>query len=131
MPLIRDTLVSSYGAGTTQEHLEMLQGCHLHPEQDYQDLCIKSFLQGKHFHLRRDVNKEMRSALRMWGELWRQVYFTDNANYNPTVDQVHLQWLSHTIEQLQHEMYLLSTSRRSRGYVATVQARKIEVPAVL
>jgi hypothetical protein len=71
----------------------------------------------------------MRLALRRYKALWKRFTFRREEEFDEAEwDQVHLKWISRFVKHLQDELTILSTTDRSRQYLTTVQAFKIEVP---
>jgi hypothetical protein len=127
-PLTRQIVLSLYPQKDFSEgELHVVHGCYLRLEQDAQAGRIDRFKRGDICSLRRDINEEMLVVLREWKEMWKKLSTADDC-YNAAMDLVHLQWKSRTIKHLQDEMYLLSTAYRSETYVASIEARKIELP---
>ena len=127
-PLDRSILRSLYSEGSfTEGELHTVHGCYLQLEQDARDLCVNQFKQGEGSHLVWDINIELWLELREWRSLWKKHCMADE-DYNGAMDMVHSQWAAQTIGNLKHELYLLSSTRRSNDYITFVEACRVEVP---
>jgi hypothetical protein len=118
----RQTLISlHFRGGFIEGDLQVVHGCYLRLERDAQEVRISRFNKGEGFYLRRDIDREMRKALKEWKGLWKKLCSAED-DCDTSMDFVHLQWASRAVQHLQDELQLLSTPSRSQDYVASIQS---------
>jgi hypothetical protein len=130
-PLTYDGLLSSYSTPAFSEgDLDLLCGLYQRIELDSINARIKQFKEGNRLDLQKGINSEIRAGIKRWKHLWRKISFSciEDIEYKDGMDLVHLQWISRSIEHLQEELYLLSTTNRACLYLTSVEVRTVEVP---
>jgi hypothetical protein len=123
-PLTYDCLLSLHSAPTfSQGDIDLFHGLYQRLEVVSRDARIKKFKEGNRIHLQREINDQLRAAVKSWKRIWKKIVCIEDEEYNTSMDEVHLQWISHLIEHLREEVYLLSTTNRAHTYLTSVEAR--------